>query len=171
MKRLLSFVLCVSLLIVLAGCSSVQSNRDTDVHFYYLQTEALYHGQDGVITAVRQDNLSRTSDIYYLLAFYLNGPADSRYRSPFPVATKIISVKEENGIVTVITNPKFASLNGLDLTNACACLALTCMNLLDAQQVSIQYLEGDELIQIMDLSLEDILLTDQLTYQEDGGIE
>lgn len=171
MKRIVALVLCINFLISMAGCSLKGSDQEASVIFYYLQSEEDYKGHDGIIAAVEQENLSASSDVYYLLAFYLNGPADSRYRSPFPAATKIISVKEDNGVITVITNSKLASLAGLELTNACACLALTCMNLMDAQQVSIQYLEGDELIQIMDLSLEDILLTDQLTYQEDGGIQ
>lgn len=171
MKRFLTLALCASLLFGLLGCSSARSKKDNDILFYYLQTEELYRGQDGVITAVRQETLSRTSDIYYLLAFYLNGPTDSRYRSPFPSLTKIISVKEENGHVTVITNSKLASLTGLDLTNACACLALTCMNLLEAEQVSIQYLEENELNLLMELSLEDILLEDQMPNSENGGNE
>ena len=142
MKRLFSGVLILLLMMSLWGCGNSKVNLQDAVIFYYLrsdiQSDRTYGDSDSVIVPEVQDSLTRNNRISYYIALYLNGPSDSRLHSPFPKNLTLQSVYREKNELFVIFSDNLASLSGMDLTKACACLALTCFNLSDAQTITIQ---------------------------------
>jgi len=79
----------------------------------------------------RLDNISR------LLAFYFSGPLDPGLTSPFPAGCKVLAVHQDEGQLTVSVNPILAAQSELDITVACACLAMTCFEIIEAEQITV----------------------------------
>ena len=76
-------------------------------------------------------------DLPYLLALYSMGPSKEGLLSPFPASIRIIPTEHtEAGIVLSLSEAP-DSMTDAEYTLASACLALTCMELTDATQITI----------------------------------
>lgn len=170
MKRICPVILSFLLLFFLCGCKKQAATPQSQVTFYYLRSEITYGEADSVIAPEGQDNIDRNSSLNYLLALYLNGPANGHLYSPFPTDLEIQSIQRSGKTLTVTVSDSLAKLKGLKLTKACACLALTCLDLTDAETITIQ--AATELLnnqKSIDLTRDSLVLLDTTEPIEQGG--
>lgn len=136
MKRILCFLLTLTLLTCLAACGA--DGPEDPGNFYYLRTEAQYEGTDGIIAPEERELNGLRGDIGPLLEAYLQGPTDKDLESPFPRDTVLLDWQMIRGNLHLNLNDTFAQLSGIDLSLACACLARTCLELTDATTIRIR---------------------------------
>ena len=137
MKGTLAVFLIFSLL--LSGCGIFKEIISEPVTFYYLSTEYTFGSNSGVIAAEEREASNHRQDLTYLLALYLMGPANEDHRSPLPAGTRIINPEQNGSIITMELVNSVRKLSDADLSLACACLTLTCLDITDATEVSITY--------------------------------
>lgn len=142
MKRMLAGIMIFSLL--LSGCGIFKGIISEPVTFYYLSAEYTFGSNSGVIVAEEREATNHRQDLSYLLALYLMGPADEDHRSPLPSGTRIINPQQNGEIITMELVNSTYKLSDVDLSLACACLTLTCLDITDASEVSITY--GEETV-------------------------
>lgn len=136
MKKLLCILLALCLLPLL-GCAQPEDPIENPVFFYYRQKALSYDDENSVITKELRDAGARQDDISYLLEQYLQGPESETLLATFPRGSQISFQVLENTAVIVV-NDKFATLTGIDLSLACACLTLTVCELTDTEYALIQ---------------------------------
>lgn len=174
MKRILFLILISAIFLSLCACRTQESVPDHPVTFYYLRADisadTTYGDADSVVVPEVQESLEYGSSLNYLLALYMNGPSDSRLYSPFPSDLQIVSIQRSEDSLIVTFNDSLAKLRGIKLTKACACIALTCLGLTNAETISIctstQMLENQKSI---DLCRDDLILEDLTPNTEKGG--
>ena len=137
LKRFLCNVLLLIWLLPLIACSN-QDNIHVPVKYYYLRNEVLFNTQDGVICHEVRESKENESNFPQLLRDYLTGPLTNECRSPFPKDIALVSLRTDESMLIITLSDNFADLTGLDLTLACVCLAMTAIEITDAQSVSIQ---------------------------------
>lgn len=151
MRRHLCIFLIFSLFLCLCGCSFGNDIKDP-VNFYYLRNSDsfVYGSENGVITPEIRESSGHTRDLSYLLSLYLRGPLDTELKSPFPSGCRIVEIRRESKALHLTLDGVFAQLENLDLTLACACLAKTCFDMSDAQEVKIDAVapDGNSIINI-----------------------
>lgn len=170
MKRMAAILLLILLLLSVCGCKRSPDTAQFQVSFYYLRSVLTYGQADSVIAPEVLDGIDRESSLNYLMALYLNGPTDNRLYSPFPKDLEIQSIQRDGSTLTITVNDSLAKLKGMKLTKACACLALTCLDLTDAETVSIQ--AATELLnnqKSIDLTRDSLVLLDTAETTEYGG--
>ncbi len=136
MKRLICLLLLFSLL--LSGCASIGERIKEPVNFYYICKD--YQEEMGTVIApeVREASGHRY-DLSYLLALYSMGPSDKNLAAPFPKNTMILPVEHsEAGLVLSLLN-EIPTMTDAEYTLASACLAMTCMEMLNVEQVTVMY--------------------------------
>ncbi len=138
MKRISSFALILVLTVSLFGCSYSKDSGSDTAEFYYQRISYGYYTADGVIASESREVASHGNDLDYLLSLYLLGPLDGELKSPFPQNCKLIDVFYDGSTLCVILDESFATLENMERTIACACLAKTCFTLTNATQVQIQ---------------------------------
>ena len=135
MKRI-AFLLAITFLLTIPlGCSDVKS-PDLPVKFYYPNTEISYGTEDGFLSFESREGNQKSTEV--LLNDYLRGPSDSTHLNPFPQNTELVEYQFQNGTFYLILTDSYATMSGLDLSIANACLALTVFALTEAVNVSIQ---------------------------------
>ena len=134
MKRSLCILLV--LLLCLAGCIQKDELQNPEA-CYYLRQEATYvfGVSDGIISYEMKDNIYDSLDQF--LNVYLSGPEAKDLRNPFPVSTQVVSATEADGVLFLVLTDNFASLSGMGLTLASACLAKTCFDATSCSAVRI----------------------------------
>lgn len=161
MIKRFSFVLAALALLPLlfAGCDSAKSIREP-VPFYYMQKAVTYGTDNGLIGFEQRESRNKAPE--ELISSYLNGPVSSQLVNPFPKGTKLLSMTVESSTVTLVLSDKYATLTGISLTAANACLSKTVFALTEAQTISIEckskLLDGQESILI---NRDSFLLLDQ----------
>ena len=129
MKRLISLFAAACLLLSLTGCSFFSSPIQNPVKFYYQREEYVYGQPDGVISFEERDGTSHIKDIAYLLRLYLMGPHDEELVSPFPPGLLITAIRQGTGTLILTLTDALSSVSEAQQTVACACLALTGMDI------------------------------------------
>lgn len=139
MKRILCLILIAAAALSLWACGG-SGKPSEPVQFYYLlrEPELLYDRDDGIIRPETREGAGFAPDAAALLGLYLHGPLDDTLDSPFPAGTKLLSVHREGSTLTLELSHPFSSLQGLDLSLACACLSLTAMELTGVESVTIR---------------------------------
>ncbi|MDO5400193.1 MAG: hypothetical protein Q4F17_04325 [Eubacteriales bacterium] len=136
MKR--GLILMILAAVLLSGCTASAGGLKEPVTFYYLLEQYTY-GQDAQVFAPEQwEAAGHRQDLTYLLSLYLMGPSQEGHLSPLPRDTKVYSTKELDRDVFVNISDTGATLSDTAFTRACACLALTCFDLTDAQSVTVR---------------------------------
>lgn len=165
-KRFICLVLLFSLCLSLPACHQQQEKIQVPVTFYYPRTESNFGTADSLISPVTAEGINHIDDPIGLLNLYLQGPSNDNCRSPFPTNTQVVSMEQVNGIIRITLSPNFATLTGLELTIACACLTLTVLDLTGGNSLRISVpgatLNGAEYIR-MDrncVNLLDVIETD-----------
>lgn len=135
MKRFAATLLILSFF--LGGCQLLVPRDNDPITFYYLQSDFSYgHDADVIVSEVRE-SAGHRRDLSYLMALYLMGPAEEEHLSPLPAGTRIFKTEEADGMVKLHLSETALTLQPERYTLACACLALTCFDLTDAQSVTI----------------------------------
>ena len=156
MKKLICFLLC---LLLLCGCSSGK-NRDNTVFFYYCQASTENSLSETVVTAEQREVSADPTDLKNILSLYLIGPLDEELSSPFR-GMKLVSVEKEDSLLLVELSCNDRSLTDIRFSLACACITMTCLELTEAEQVSISCADRSAT-----MTRETILVTDTVTHLE-----
>lgn len=166
MKRILCVLLNLVFLLAFAGCTLEESSIKEPVRFFYQRSEFAYHTEDSVIRAEIREAAGHAKDLPYLLSNYLLGPTEDGLILPFPSGTKLISVQQEENTVTVVLSDTLRSLSDSQFSLACACISLTCMELTNAQTVTV--INGD---QTLSTTRDQLLLFDESTVGYGDALE
>ena len=143
MKRPVCLLLILALALSLTGCGK---GKQSSTAFYYTrdyeadyEKGTFYHGSsDSVIVCEYRDISSRSSDLRHILSLYLRGPSSDTLVSPFPAGTYLISAEVQDSTVKIVLSSSLERLSGIDLTVACACMTMTCLELTQAASVNIR---------------------------------
>ena len=129
MKRVLIFLLIAMLL--LSGCAGKQM-----VTFYYCHADYMHSNTQSIIAGESRDISSHSHDLNFLIPLYLMGPSEKDLVSAFPQDVKLLSVRmQEDALYIELSQiPNFSEA---EYALACACMAMTFMELTDAGSVSI----------------------------------
>ena len=157
MKRLICLLLMCSL--CMAGCSVAGEWIKEPVTFYYV-CETYQKDMESVIASEIREASGHRDDLPYLLALYTMGPSTEDLKSPLPRNTKIILTEYTDSSVVLSISESASAINDADFTLASACIALTCMELVDTQQITV--ICGDRNITIQ---ADNLLLHDNLVDQ------
>lgn len=134
MKRLVCLILLFSIL--LSGCHVLQDRIKEPVTFYYVRQNYQENMGEVIASEVREASGHRY-DLPYLLALYSMGPSDKKLRTLLPRNVTILPVEHsEDGLVLSLLD-EIHALADADFTLASACLAMTCMELIDVEQVTV----------------------------------
>ena len=156
MKRFLLILLSVLLLLTMFGCTQEEA-LEKPVNFYYRRSNIEYKQEGGVIAAEQRESLGHETDVRYLLSEYLKGPTSGGLQQVFPEGMTIVSMYYEDKNIKMTFSFHLAELTGMDLTIACACITMTCMELTDVTVVRIRAenttLDGAEFIEMSAASL------------------
>ena len=129
MKRILAVLLILAL--ILPGCAV----KDR-ANFYYCRKEYQYKAQDSVIVSEKRDISGHENNLEFLVSLYLMGPLDAEYSLPFPENVKLKGIYFSNDYLTIELTHADA-LSDAEFSLACACMALTCLELTEAKTVSV----------------------------------
>ena len=134
MKRLISLLLTLAMVLSLCACTS-----ETAVTYYYVRDEQEYQygTADGVMVGESREAAGHVNDLRYLLILYFHGPVTDYLESPFPSGTTLEKLEQDADSVDIQLSGIVSMMEGTDLTLACACLAATCFGLTDAETVTI----------------------------------
>ena len=140
MKRLISIVLLLSVILPLTACKEQAQIRE-GVTFYY-RNPNIASGSEVIIPEIREAEGIR-DDIRLILREYLKGPKTDGFSHVIPSDTVLYSFSMENNEAEIVLSDEFARLSGLDLTIACACITKTVIGLCNVQTVKIRCLNTD----------------------------
>lgn len=137
MKKLLCLFLIFACFLGAAGCQKPQqAPPDQPVHFFYLRSGQYPFGNtNSVITHEVRSGAGLVHDSQLLLSAYLQGPKSEGLKNPFPQGVRLLELTLNKTTVYITLSDEFASLAGLELTLACACLTKTATQLLSAERV------------------------------------
>ena len=141
MKKLLSILLCLVLVLAMAGCTQPQS--PDSCQFYYRSAKPDYSSPTGILDFEVRDCSAFQDDFDLLLESYFAGPTGRGLESPFPRELQITRWEICGDTLILNLNSAFHSLSGIDLTVACCCIAKTFLELMPIEQVQLQFLRPD----------------------------
>ena len=140
MKKLLSALLSICLIMCLFGCHQ-ESDTPQGTPFYYCKKDPSYQEDSTALTAeYRTDALDQSFN--EVMEIYLQGPQSAALYSPFPDDLRLIGVHQENGVIYLTFSRELSQLSGLSLTMACSCITLTALTLTGANQAEIRCVTG-----------------------------
>lgn len=122
--RILTFVLCILLVLSLWGCTNPNNFREP-VAFYYCANSIDYQGKQDVFCKEIREGEGYTNDLAGLLNFYLKGSDCKDCYNPFPIGSSITGTKREGNVLTLHLSEHFGRLTLEKLSLAVACLAKT----------------------------------------------
>lgn len=158
MKRLFCAAAAVSLLLsLLAGCG--QKVKEPVV-FYY-RKDAYQENMDCPIAWEEREVAGHRDNLKYLLSFYLMGPISKGLVSPLPRGTLLYTITQEGAGLTIEISNTSSLLTDSEFSLACACLSMTCMELTNAENVTIT--SGSR---SLTLSWDNLLLNDSVSTEE-----
>ncbi len=133
MKRFICLIL--ALCILLCGCGFFGERVREPVTFYFLCSN---YQEDlcCVIVPEEREGAGHTSDLAYMMALYQMGPSAEDVVSPLPTGTSIVSHMESGQIFLELSDAAY-SLSDLEYSLACACLTLTCLDITEAEYVTV----------------------------------
>lgn len=141
MKRFYCLILCMAILFLTSACFG---RSESSVSFYYCRNDFEYGAEDGVIVAEERSTSGHAEDLEYLLSLYLVGPLEEAFFSPLPSDVRLISADIQNNTVFITLSELPDTMTESGITLAFSCLTLTCLELTEAQQVTI--ISGDRSI-------------------------
>lgn len=155
MKRCSVILLALSLF--LSGCGILGERIKEPVTFYYLQSEFQYGSKGNIVVPEEREASGHRNDLLYLMKLYLMGPAGEELRSPLPRGTQILSAKQKDDHITISVSDTAKTLSDVEFSLACACLSMTCLDMTEAENVTI--ISGERSIT---LSYDSLMLYDAI---------
>ncbi len=143
MRRLAAMLCALALALTATGCSSDRSVSATDqmIEFYYRQSSIRYDAENGVIASELRSVID-PAKLTDWLPWYLLGPTSNELQSPFPRSVSVVSAQVEDSTAMLVLSEEYATLSGVNMTIANACLTLTLTQLSGIEAVQIE-IEGD----------------------------
>lgn len=135
---------------ILTGCSVIGERIKEPVPFYYVREDYQESMEQVILSEVREASGHR-NDLPYLLALYSMGPTSEGLVSPFPKNTRMTLITRADNSIELSLSDGVLILTDAEFTLAGACIAKTCMELTDVEQVTI--ICGDRTITISDDNL------------------
>ena len=132
-KSILSIIVLLCLFV--SGCAENSTTGTTT--FYYCNERLEYGFNTSAIDSEQRKEVIDPLAYEALLNLYLSGPKSSNLKSPFPSGTQLISIDIEQGRACLVLSNEFSELTGVDLSLACACLALTASDITQCVKVEI----------------------------------
>ena len=162
MKRSLAIFLIFAMLLTLTACQQQPEELRSTVTVYYKASDIQYGSAEGVIIPCALDATGHESDTVYLLDAYFSNILTEAYAITFPRSTRVVSLNLDGLTAKIVLNDEFASLTGLNLSIACACLTQTLIELTGCHEVIISA-EGSQLDgnNFITLSKDSYLLLDE----------
>ena len=139
MKRFLCIFLIILLAVPLCACSFRGLESGDGYTFFYRRTEFQYGVESGIIESEKRDISGHDGDLFFLITLYLSGPLEENLVSPFPVSTRLLSVEQDDANILIKLTDSGSPLLDSEHSLACVCLALTCLEIPEIEQVTIQY--------------------------------
>lgn len=136
MKKCLCMLLTVILAASLCACRPESAKLQQPVNFYYRNSEILFGSSNGLISPQVTESAG-FHDTVALLNAYLKGPETSAFDATFPASTKVLEMTIQGDTAYLGMNDSLARLSGIDLTVACACIAMTTAELTGVKTVTI----------------------------------
>jgi hypothetical protein len=133
MKRLLCILLS---LFLLSGCGIIGSLVKDPVTFYYVRGD-YQRTMDSIIVSEVREAAGHTDDLPYLLALYSMGPASDDLQAPFPANIRILPTEHTDAGIVLSLSDTLENMTDAEYTLGSACLALTCMELTNASQITV----------------------------------
>ena len=134
MKRMISLMILFCLFI--SGCSLTSERFKEPVTFYYVRKN-YQKDMNQVIASELREASGHRDDLPYLLALYSMGPSNEEFMCPFPRNTKIVPIARTENSIELSLMDSVLTLTEADFTLASACIAMTCMELTDVQEVTV----------------------------------
>ena len=159
MKRLICLIMLFSF--ALCGCSVDGERIKEPVTFYYIRTN-YQKDMDQVIDSEVREASGHRGDLPYLLALYSMGPSKEELQSPLPRNTKIVVTECNADQVQLSLSDSGTALSDADFMLASACIALTCMEITEVQQVTVACAD-----RIITLQEENLLLYSSLQQPQE----
>ncbi len=162
-RRMMLILLALSFLFVW-GCTEAPSEADMEapVRFYYKVSDDRYGAAGGAIEYEFYDADGHETNYSRILDAYFQGPVSEGLVAPFPKATGLRVAWLDGGTMRVDLSNDFGQLSGIDLTLACSCITMTCLQFPGVEAVTIRslgrLLDGRETITLNadSLILEDL---------------
>lgn len=123
MKRYLSFVLLIAMLLTGCGAAKGEAGETQSLMFYYC-----VEGTDQLTSTIAVEGEQREVRFFtlaQLMELYFAGPSRDNLRSPFPDGTKMIAQQEGEDGLEITMNGGFFTLQGIELSIEAYCLAKT----------------------------------------------
>lgn len=137
-KRIICLMLIISLL--LSGCGFFSARDKDSVMFYYL-CDRYQEDLCCVIVSEEREASGHMGDLPYLLALYAMGPVSDECVTPLPYGTRIHSQMTDGHVFLELSGiPR--DLSDIEFSLACACLTMTCLDITNAEDVTIRH--GDQ---------------------------
>lgn len=133
MKRLISLVLA---LLLLSGCGIIGERIKDPVTFYYIRADYQKDMGEVIVSEIREASGHR-DDLPYLLALYSMGPASDDLQAPFPANIRILPTEHTDAGIVLSLSDTLENMTDAEYTLGSACLALTCMELTNASQITV----------------------------------
>ena len=143
MKQLTCLIL--TFCFFLAGCSVSGEWIKEPVTFYYVDAD-YQKDMERVIGSEVREAAGHREDLTYLLALYSLGPSSEDLQSILPRNTTILPTERTDSSVELTLSENTQTMTDTDFTLTGACIALTCMELIDIQEVTV--ISGDRTITI-----------------------
>ena len=134
MKRIICLITVLCLF--LSGCSILGERVKEPVTFYYVWEDYQKDMAQVIGSEIREASGHKT-DLPYLLALYSMGPSKEGLKSPLPRNTRIIPTQRSANSMELTLSESVSVMTDVDFTLASACIAMTCMELSDVQQVQL----------------------------------
>ena len=167
MKRLLTLILVVFLIVSMSSCHYSKSGDILEPVDYYYPRKAdafIYGDAAGVITAEVREASGHIGDLKYLLTMYLRGPQAEGLYSPFPADCTLEEIYIKDDTLYLHFDSKFAKLQNMELTIACASLAKTCLSMTGLTRISIESVSEENHVHMI-LDANSLLFSDQSTLE------
>ena len=173
MKRIFSLTLVVLLMLSFSACHYSKSGDILEpVDYYYPRktTSFVYGSDEGIITAEVREASGHIGDLRYLLTMYLRGPQDEDLYSPFPAGCVLEEIYIKDDTLYLHFDSKFATIQNMELTIACASLAKTCLTMTGLPYISIEASSEEQNVQMI-LDAESMLFTDNSIFETQHATE
>ena len=136
MKRLLPILFALVTLLSLAACSD-QAKYSTNANFYYCVNEFDYALDASVIKCEERTVNYPSNEYKSIIQEYLHGPRTHNLKSPFPQDLSVTELVVEDDTTYITFSTDLSYLTGTNLSLACICIAKTCFDLTQTQNVDI----------------------------------
>ncbi len=161
-RRITAIALILSFLLLWGcGTQSPEKEMGSPIKFYYKVSDDRFGTTKQATEFELFDAVGHETDYSWILEAYFNGPSSQELLAPFPKSMRLISAQREDSVLRVNLSEELSRLTGIDLTVACSCITLTCLELEGIETVTItangRSMDGKYAIS---MSREDLLLED-----------